>query len=1190
MKKKMAETKETRDEISKVIIQLQEAEQRLQQLTGGGVDAVILHGGQSYLLHEAQEKLRQNEAAQSSILNALPAHIALLDREGVIVSVNESWRKFSGDNALQDTASAIGQNYLEICERAHDNHAKEANEVATGIRSVLSGKSDKFALEYPCHSPTEQRWFQLMVTPMNAGPGGAVVMHINITARKLAEESLRESEGRFHSMFTAAATGIAISTPDGHFLQANAAYCGMLGYSEQELQTRDFASLTYPDDLAHNLKLRDEMLAGLRESFVMEKRYLRKNGDIVWASTSISALRAPGKEISKLIVVAENITGRKLAEEALLKQQTELQALFDLVPAMLCIKDTENNFLRVNQRLAEAAGRPVAEIEGKLASEIFPRDAAKYYADDLEVIRSRRAKLGIVEQLQGADGKDLWVQTDKVPVSGKDGNVTGLIVMAQDITERRQAGESLRESEERFRSMFTAAATGIAISTTDGRFLQANPAYCRMLGYTEEELREKDFASLTHPEDLAVNLKLRDDLLNGLRDSFVMEKRYLKKGGRIVWVSHSVSPVRDAGGEIDKFIVVAENITERKKAEKSLLLFRTLIDQSNDIIEVIDPATYRYLDVNESACTIHGYTRKEMLSMSVGDIDPDFGSPLQEWIQRDLQTAGRMIFESRHRRKDGTIFPVEVTIRLVQLEKRYIVSIVRDITERKRTEARFRRLMDSNAQGVFFWNMKGEVTDANNFFLKLTGYTREEMEAGHIKWTAMTPPEYAELDRRALKEIAATGTCATYEKEFIRKDGTRVPILIGAATFEDNRDEGVAFVLDLTERRKLEQQFRQIQKMESIGQLAGGVAHDFNNVLAVIQMQAGALRLEEGISAAQREISLEIENAAQRAANITRQLLTFSRRQTVQLTELEMNEAIANMTRLLRRVIGEQVEMQFKFSMEPLFVHADAGMMDQVLMNLVVNARDAMPGGGRLIIETKGVQFGETVRDLSPQARAGSFVCIGVSDTGTGIPPEILPKIFEPFFTTKEVGKGTGLGLATVFGIVQQHQGWINVYSEAGKGTTFRVYLPRLGRKSDQKFVAETLDAGPGGKETILLVEDESHLRVSIKNILSRLGYNVLDAANGAEALEIWKKNRDKIDLVLTDMVMPGGISGRELGERLLKEDAGLKIIYASGYNTEIADRDFQLKLKEGVNYLSKPFDVQKLAKTVRDKLDEATS
>ncbi|HSY16878.1 MAG TPA: response regulator [Candidatus Acidoferrales bacterium] len=391
---------------------------------------------------------------------------------------------------------------------------------------------------------------------------------------------------------------------------------------------------------------------------------------------------------------------------------------------------------------------------------------------------------------------------------------------------------------------------------------------------------------------------------------------------------------------------------------------------------------------------------------------------------------------------------------------------------------------------------------------------------------------------------------------------------------------------DITGQRILAEQLRQSQKMEAIGQLAGGVAHDFNNILAAIQLQASLLEAGGGLCPEQLEYSREIGTTVQRAADLTRQLLLFSRKETLQLRDLDLNKSIGDMTKMLRRTLGEAVQLRFNFAMEPLCLHADAGMLDQVLLNLAVNARDAMARGGKLAIETSSVEFDVTTAAQIPAARPGSFVCLSVSDTGCGIPPEILPRIFEPFFTTKEAGKGTGLGLATVFGIVQQHKGWVSVYSEVGRGTTFRVYLPRLAAPSGQNGIEPPVSAAVcGGTETILFVEDDFLLRPYALKILSQLGYRVFTAADGAEALDIWERHRDEIHLLLTDLVLPGGITGKDLGRRLLREHPKLKVIYTSGYSAEVVGGGFSFV--EGVNFLNKPFQAKKLAQIIRERLDK---
>jgi two-component system cell cycle sensor histidine kinase/response regulator CckA len=389
---------------------------------------------------------------------------------------------------------------------------------------------------------------------------------------------------------------------------------------------------------------------------------------------------------------------------------------------------------------------------------------------------------------------------------------------------------------------------------------------------------------------------------------------------------------------------------------------------------------------------------------------------------------------------------------------------------------------------------------------------------------------------------------------------------------------------DITERRQLEAQFRQSQKMEGIGQLAGGVAHDFNNILAIIQLQAELLKGRGGLSPEQMAFADQIGATVQRAAALTRQLLLFSRREVFQPRDLDLSESITSTAKMLNRILGENVQMQLKLAAQPMFIHADAGMMDQVLLNLTVNARDAMPNGGHLIIETAGIEFDEFIVSQMTLARPGSFVCLSVSDSGCGIPPEILPKIFEPFFTTKDIGKGTGLGLATVFGIVQQHQGWINVHSEVNHGTTFRIYLPRLAKNAISKTSLPALAVVPGGQETILLVEDDPSLRLSIRTALTQLGYRILEAPTGVKALEVWNQNHDQIGLLLTDLVMPDGMNGKDLAQRLRQENPKLRVIYMSGYSAEVAGKDFPLE--EGINFLTKPFQITKLADAIRAKLD----
>jgi PAS domain S-box-containing protein len=374
-----------------------------------------------------------------------------------------------------------------------------------------------------------------------------------------------------------------------------------------------------------------------------------------------------------------------------------------------------------------------------------------------------------------------------------------------------EARQKLQESEERFRALFTSATTGIAVAALNGRYLQANVAYCRMLGYTEDELQHLTFASLTHPDDLALNQQFRDELLDGKRESFLLEKRYLKKDGKIVWVRHAVSATHAPGGEITTLIAIAEDITERKLAEEALRHSEERLRLITNLVPhgiFAKDATGRHIFANAALAEIAGLSIEQILGKDDFDLVKD-QAQAEAYRAHDLAVieSGSKLVISEEPRTDlagrtRILQTIKIPFTIAETGKQAVLGVCMDITERKRTEARFRRLVDSNVQGVFFWNTDGQITDANAAFLRMVGYTCEDLDAGRLNWARMTPPELVEQDQRALKELATTGVCEPFEKEFIRQDGSRVPIFIGPATFDDNRDEGFCFVLDLSERKK----------------------------------------------------------------------------------------------------------------------------------------------------------------------------------------------------------------------------------------------------------------------------------------------------------------------------------------------------------------------------------------------------
>jgi PAS domain S-box-containing protein len=600
---------------------------------------------------------------------------------------------------------------------------------------------------------------------------------------------------------------------------------------------------------------------------------------------------------------------------------------------------------------------------------------------------------------------------------------------------------------------------------------------------------------------------------------------------------------------------------------------------------------------NKGAEKIFGYAAAEMVGTSIMRLIPAGRQDEENLILGKIRRGENVDhFETQRQTKDGRLIDVSVTASPIRDAIGKVIGaskVARDITERKKADESLRLLesaVQQSKESILITDAEldlpgPKIIFINPAFTQMTGYAAGEVIGKTPRILQGPRTDKTVLGR--LRKNLERGEVFEGEAINYRKDGKEFDLEWQIAPIRNASGKITHFVAtqrDVTARKQLEEQIRQSRKMEEIGQLAGGVAHDFNNILAVIQMQSELLKSSGGLSADQSEFAEEIGVTVQRAAALTRQLLLFSRREVFQPRDLDLSASITNTAKMLMRILGENIQIELKLSSKPMFIHADAGMMDQVLLNLTVNARDAMPNGGQLVIETSGVEFDEFAASQSAQVRIGSFVRLSVSDSGCGIPPEILPKIFEPFFTTKDVGKGTGLGLATVFGIVQQHQGWISVYSEVNHGTTFRIYLPRLAKNGGRKFAQPALAEMRGGNETILLAEDDPSLRVSVRKALSQLGYRILEAPTGVKALEVWRENRDEIRLLLTDLVMPDGMTGKNLAQRILQENPKLQVIYMSGYSAEVVGKDFSLK--EGVNFLTKPFQASKLAQTVRDSLD----
>jgi PAS domain S-box-containing protein len=765
--------------------------------------------------------------------------------------------------------------------------------------------------------------------------------------------------------------------------------------------------------------------------------------------------------------------------------------------------------------------------------------------------------------------------------------------------DRKRTEEELRKSEERYRNILENIEEGYFEVDLAGNFTFVNDALCRIAGYDRDELIGMNNRDYTTPKTAKEMYRVFSRTYQTGEPARIVDYDIFRKDGSTRTLEFSASLMMDSTEKPAGFRGVVRDVTERKQAEEALReseeRYRSLFQNNHAVMLLINPETAEIVDANPAACSFYGWNHEELTTKKIGDINTLTDVQIFQEIER-AQSGQTQQFFFRHRLAKGEIVDVEVFSGPITLNgKKLLYSIVHDITERKKaiealrdSEEKYRTVLEANPDPVVVYDIAGKVVYFNPAFTRVFGWSLGQRLGK--KMDIFVPEENWTETKMMVNRVLAGESFSGIESRRYTKEGKTIPVSISGAVLRDMDGNPVGSVInlrDISEQKNLESQLQHAQKMEAVGTLAGGIAHDFNNLLQAIQGYTELLlmRKEEG-EPGFRELR-EVIRASKRGAELTQQLLTFSRKVESKRKPLDLNQEVGELRQLLERTLPKMIEVEFNLAHDLRTINADSAQLKQVLMNLAVNAKDAMPDGGKIVIETQNITLDQEFCTRYAEVKPGDYVLLSMADTGHGMERETLEHIFDPFYTTKEVGKGTGLGLAIVYGIVKNHEGYVMCYSRPGSGTSFRIYLPVSAAATDLEETGESLvskSPARGGDETILLVDDEEFIRELGVDVLGQAGYRIIPASNGEQALEVYRKEQAHIDLIILDLIMPG-MGGSKCLAELLKISPKARVLIASGYSPDASTKG---ALEAGAaGFINKPYDNKQLLDLVRKVLDK---
>jgi PAS domain S-box-containing protein len=1137
--------------------------------------------------HLAEKALRESEERFRAVFDYNPVGIAMSDLTGRFLQSNHAYQEIVGytDEELR------GLTFQDL------THPEDLPENLRLVEELQSGKRRHVSLEKRyLRKDGTIRLVQMTVNLLRDAqeePQYLLGTIIDITARKQAEEALKESEERFRAIFETAQDSIFIKDRSLSYTQVNPAMERLFGCPAAEIFGKSDEDLFGEEAAAH---IRESDLRVLHGEVVRETHTKPVQG----VPTAFHIIKVPLRddtgEVVGLCGIARDITDLKRAEAALRESEERFRSLFKYAPDAYLLMDLQGNFLDVNRAYEELTGYAREELIGKNLPLINDRQKSLVSATFEQAVNGQPLR-PLELSLTSKDGRELVVEGKAMPLQFKGQRL--VLAIGRDITARKRAEEELSKNHlelqetaqrlEQSRNMLQLIIESIPVRVfwkdRDLRYLGCNTLFALDAGFNQPE-------QLLGKDDFAMGWREQAQLY-GIDDRQVMESRRPKMNivepqttpaGAKIWLKTSKVPLQMPNGEVFGVLGVYEDITTHKQAEEALResekRFRDITENAAEWVWEVD-AQGKYLYSSPVVEQLLGYKPEEVLDKYFYDLFiPEEREELKQAALAAFaakQPFSNFLNPNLH--KNGQIVWLSTSGIPILDEQGNLLGYRGadiDISERREAEELSRNLIAKSPVGIYLIQ-NGKFQRANQWFFAISGYSEDELL--HLKPLELIHPEDREATRENAVKMLKGLSSVPYEYRTITKGGEARWIMETVTTIQYKGERAaLGYFMDITERKQLENQLLQAQKMEAVGRLAGGVAHDFNNLLMTITGYGELMRAKVLKDDPLHEHLENMLKASDRAAALTQQLLTFSRRQIVHPQVVDLSQVVLDLEPMLRRLIGEDLELEITTDPGPVAVKADPGHLGQIIMNLVVNARDAMPRGGRLSLKTAPVEVKGSRPTRFGPVPPGAYVMLMVRDTGVGMDEAIQAHIFEPFFTTKEPGKGTGLGLSTVYGIVRHSEGYIDLTSKPGAGSTFTIYLPRLTAITAPPKKKIPLTASFRGEETILLVEDEDILRTLLAKFLRLYGYTVLEARHGGEALLLCERHPGPIHLMVTDVVMPQ-MSGRELADRLAPLRPAMKVVYMSGYTD-----DSMVHYDVGdlsVPFLQKPFKPIELVRQV---------